>query len=71
MALPVNIEDLINGKTVEWERIEFRKGWNPERALKTTFFIHTEFEGEEEGLGQLESNLGQTTQQVLSKHSAR
>lgn len=35
MALPINIEELINGRTVEWERIEFRKGWNPERTLKT------------------------------------
>ncbi|TFH43931.1 MAG: AAA family ATPase [ANME-2 cluster archaeon] len=29
MGLPVNIEELINGRTVEWERIEFKKGWNP------------------------------------------
>ena len=29
MALPVNIRDLINGRTVEWERIEFKRGWNP------------------------------------------
>jgi hypothetical protein len=29
MALPINIEDLITGRTVEWERIEFKKGWNP------------------------------------------
>jgi len=28
MALPVNIRDLINGRTVEWERIEFKRGWN-------------------------------------------
>lgn len=34
MALPINIKELINGKTVEWERIEFRKGWNPERTIK-------------------------------------
>ena len=29
MALPININELITGKTVEWERIEFKKGWNP------------------------------------------
>ncbi|RLG30515.1 AAA family ATPase [Methanosarcinales archaeon] len=29
MALPINIRDLINGRTVEWERIEFKRGWNP------------------------------------------
>jgi ATP-dependent DNA helicase RecG len=35
MALPVNIQDLISGRTVEWERIEFKAGWNPED------FIHS------------------------------
>ena len=35
MALPININELINGTTVEWERIEFKKGWNPEQVLKT------------------------------------
>ena len=33
MALPVNIEDLIHGRTVEWERLEFKKGWNPEDVI--------------------------------------
>lgn len=35
MALPVNIAKLINGKTVEWERLEFKKGWNPEAVMHT------------------------------------
>ena len=29
MGLPINIEYLINGNTIEWERIEFKAGWNP------------------------------------------
>ena len=33
MALPVNISELIHGKVVEWERLEFKKGWNPEAVL--------------------------------------
>jgi ATP-dependent DNA helicase RecG len=33
MAIPVNIEDLVHGKTVEWERLEFKKGWNPEDVI--------------------------------------
>lgn len=33
MALPVNISELIHGKVVEWERLEFKKGWNPEDIL--------------------------------------
>ncbi len=33
MALPVNIDDLINARTVESVRIEFKKGWNPEDVV--------------------------------------
>lgn len=33
MALPINIENLLTGKTVEWDRIEFKKGWNPEDVM--------------------------------------
>ena len=35
MALPINIHELIHGSTVEWERIEFKEGWNPEIILHT------------------------------------
>lgn len=35
MALPINIHDLIHGSTVEWERLEFKDGWNPEDVLHT------------------------------------
>jgi ATP-dependent DNA helicase RecG len=33
MALPVNITELLSGNTVEWERLEFKAGWNPEDVL--------------------------------------
>lgn len=33
MALPTNIHSLIAGKTIEWERLEFKQGWNPEDIL--------------------------------------
>ena len=33
MALPINISDLINGRSVEWDRIEFKRGFNPESIL--------------------------------------
>ena len=29
MALPINIEDLLNKRKVESNRIEFKSGWNP------------------------------------------
>ena len=35
MALPVNIEDLLHGKVLEWERLEFKRGWNPEEVIHT------------------------------------
>jgi len=30
MALPINIENLLHHKTIEWDRIELKRGWNPE-----------------------------------------
>ncbi len=35
MALPVNINTLLHGNTVEWERLEFKKGWNEESIMHT------------------------------------
>ncbi|MCL2027606.1 MAG: putative DNA binding domain-containing protein [Bacteroidales bacterium] len=35
MALPINIENLIKGTTVEWERLEFKAGWQPEKVIRT------------------------------------
>ena len=33
--LPINIENLLDDNVVEWVRIEFEKGWNPDTTLKT------------------------------------
>lgn len=33
MALAINIKELINGNVIEWERMEFKQGWNPEGVL--------------------------------------
>ncbi|MFD1872449.1 RNA-binding domain-containing protein [Hymenobacter bucti] len=35
MALPVNLKQLLTGEVVEWERLEFKEGWNPEAAVHT------------------------------------
>jgi ATP-dependent DNA helicase RecG len=35
MALPININQLISGKKVEWDRLEFKRGWNPEEIIHT------------------------------------
>lgn len=33
--LPINIDALLGGKVVEWERLDFKKGWNPEDVMHT------------------------------------
>ena len=35
MSLPVNIHEVLQGRPVEWERLEFKRGWNPEAVLHT------------------------------------
>jgi len=35
MGLPINIETLVHGRAIEWERLEFKRGWNPEEAVHT------------------------------------
>ena len=35
MAIPVNIEDLLHKRKIESIRIEFKKGWNPDKIYRT------------------------------------
>jgi ATP-dependent DNA helicase RecG len=35
MPLPINVQEILKGRLVEWERLEFKKDWNPEAALHT------------------------------------
>lgn len=35
MSLPINIDTLVHGNAVEWERLEFKRGWNPEEVAHT------------------------------------
>ena len=35
MALPTSIEKWLDDNVVEWARIEFKEGWNPDTTLKT------------------------------------
>ena len=35
MPLPININKLLKGKIVEWDRLELKKGWNPEEIIHT------------------------------------
>lgn len=43
MPLPININDFITGTTVEWERIEFKEGWNDLDILHTICAFANDF----------------------------
>ena len=43
MPLPVNISELLTGSLVESERIEFKKGWNPVKAIQTLSAFANDF----------------------------
>lgn len=35
MSLPINVEDLLRKQKIESNRIEFKKGWNPDKIYHT------------------------------------
>ncbi|MCC5840762.1 MAG: putative DNA binding domain-containing protein [Opitutales bacterium] len=43
MPLPINIADLLHGRPVEWERLEYKKGWNPEDILHSLCAFANDF----------------------------
>lgn len=43
MALPINIHDLFTGRVVEWERLEFKEGWNPEAVIRSVCAFANDF----------------------------
>jgi len=42
-ALPISIDSLLQGHSVEWERLEFKKGWNPQAVLHTLCAFANDF----------------------------
>ncbi len=44
MALPINIEDLLNKKKVESNRIEFKANWNPDKIYHTICAFATDID---------------------------
>lgn len=44
MSLPINIEDLLNQRKVESNRIEFKKGWNPVAIYHTICAFANDFD---------------------------
>lgn len=43
MHLPINIDAVLHGRTVESERVEFKKGWNPEAVLRSLCAFANDF----------------------------
>ena len=44
MALPININDLLNKNKVEGNRIEFKTGWNPDKIYRTICAFANDFD---------------------------
>ena len=43
MPLPINIENLLSGRTVESERIEYKEGWNPAAIYRSICAFANDF----------------------------
>ena len=44
MALPINVDDLLRQRKVESNRIEFKKGWNPDRLYRSICAFANDFD---------------------------
>ncbi len=42
-SLPINIEELLSGHVIEWERLEFKEGWNDESSLHSICAFANDF----------------------------
>lgn len=43
LSLPISIDDLLRARSVEWERIEYKRGWNPEVVLHSICAFANDF----------------------------
>ncbi len=43
LRLPISLDDVLSGKSVEWERLEYKAGWNPEAVLHTVCAFANDF----------------------------
>ena len=43
MSIPINLNNLLSGKTIESERIEFKRGWNPGAVYRTICAFANDF----------------------------
>ena len=43
LRLPISIDDVLGGRSVEWERLEYKAGWNPEAVLHSICAFANDF----------------------------
>jgi predicted HTH transcriptional regulator len=64
--LPINLEDLLRQRKVEGDRIEYKKGWNPDPIMRTLCAFANDFENlGSDFLKELDLTEGRST--VISK----
>ena len=44
MKLPINIEELLGGRAVEGDRIEYKTGWNPDAIYRSVCAFANDFD---------------------------
>ena len=44
MELPINVEDLLMQRKVEFNRIEFKADWNPDRTYRSICAFANDFD---------------------------
>ena len=44
MRLPINIEELLSGRAVEGDRLEYKEGWNPDAIYRTICAFANDFD---------------------------
>ena len=61
MSLPININKLLRGKVIEWDRLEFKKGWNPEEVVRTICAFANDINNRGDFLKELDLTEGRGT----------
>ncbi len=58
--LPINLEDLLRQRKVEGNRIEYKKGWNPDPIMRTLCAFANDFENRNRRIGDFLKELDLT-----------
>jgi ATP-dependent DNA helicase RecG len=73
MALHINIEDLLSARTVESDRIEFKKDWNPDAIYRSICAFANDFDNIGGGymlIGVEENKINKTAERPVIRLSS-